>query len=73
MKRTQLKSWIGVVIQAVLLGLAVVYMINVWLPEDVAGWILLVVSLLIAIRSIMRLGELAKEIDKKEPSAEEQE
>lgn len=61
------------VIQAVLLGLAVVYMINVWLPEDVAGWILLVVSLLIAIRSIMRLGELAKEIDKKEPSAEEQE
>ena len=73
MKRTQLKSWIGVVIQAVLLGLAVVYMINVWLPEDVAGWILFVVSLLIAIRSIMRLGELAKEIDKKEPSAEEQE
>ena len=73
MKRAQLKSWIGVVIQAVLLGLAVVYMINVWLPEDVAGWILLVVSLLIAIRSIMRLGELAKEIDKKEPSAEEQE
>ena len=42
-----------------------------WMPVEVVDWILMVVAALIAIRSVVRIAQLANE--KGEEAAEEQE
>lgn len=66
MNKTQLKNWMGVVLSAVVLGLSVTFLMRLWRPQDAAHWILWSVGLLIAIRSIGRITELAKQIGAKE-------
>ena len=66
MNKTQLKNWMGVVLSAVVLGLSVTFLMRLWRPQDAAHWILWSVGLLIAIRSIGRIAELAKQIGAKE-------
>ena len=66
MTKTQLKNWFGVVVTAVVLGLAVTYMIKTWQPQDVTHWALWVVAVLISLRSVFRIASLSKEINKKE-------
>ena len=61
---TNVKKWIGVILSAVVLGMAVVYLINTWMPECTKQWILWGVVALIAVRSIMRIAQLAKEAGK---------
>ena len=58
------KKWIGVILSAVVLGMAVVYLINTWMPECTKQWILWGVVALIAVRSVMRIAQLAKEAGK---------
>jgi hypothetical protein len=62
MNKTQLKNWMGVILSAVVLGLSVTFLMRLWRPQDAAHWILWSVGLLIAIRSIGRIAELAKHI-----------
>ena len=66
MNKAQLKNWMGVVISAVVLGLAVTFLMKAWKPMDARHWILWVMGLLIAIRSVMRIAVLTKAINKKE-------
>lgn len=66
MNKAQLKNWMGVVLAAVVLGLSVTFLMKAWMPVDVRHWILWVMGLLIAIRSVMRIAHLSKEINKKE-------
>lgn len=66
MTKTQLKNWFGVVVTAVVLGLAVTYMIKTWQPQDATHWALWVVAALISLRSVFRIASLSKEINKKE-------
>ena len=66
MNKTQLKNWMGVILSAVVLGLSVTFLMGLWRPQDAAHWILWSVGLLIAIRSIGRIAELAKQIGAKE-------
>ena len=66
MNKAQLKNWMGVVLAAVVLGLSVTFLMKAWMPADVRHWILWVMGLLIAIRSVMRIAHLSKEINKKE-------
>ena len=66
MNKAQLKNWMGVVLAAVALGLAVSLLMMAWKPVDVRHWILWVMGLLIAIRSVMRIAVLTKAINKKE-------
>ena len=54
------------VLSAVVLGLSVTFLMRLWRPQDAAHWILWSVGLLIAIRSIGRIAELAKQIGAKE-------
>ena len=61
---TNVKKWIGVILSAVVLGMAVVYLINTWMPECTKQWILWGVVALIAVRSVMRIAQLAKEAGK---------
>ena len=63
---TNVKKWIGVILSAVVLGMAVVYLINTWMPECTKQWILWGVVALIAVRSVMRIAQLAKEAGKTE-------
>ena len=56
----------GVILSAVVLGLSVTLLMRLWRPQDAAHWILWSVGLLIAIRSIGRIAELAKQIGAKE-------
>lgn len=56
----------GVILSAVVLGLSVTFLMRLWRPQDAAHWILWSVGLLIAIRSIGRIAELAKQIGAKE-------
>ena len=65
MKNAQLKNWMGVVISAVVLGLAVTFLMKAWKPVDASHWILWVLGVLIAIRSVMRIAELSKKINAK--------
>lgn len=64
-----MNKWLSVVLAAVVLGLAVSYIIKMWMPQSPAQWILVVVSALIAIRSVLRIAQLAKALGK--ASAEE--
>lgn len=66
-----MKKWLSVILSAVVLGLSVSYILKKWMPVEVADWILVVVAALIAIRSVVRIAQLAKE--KGEEDAEEQE
>lgn len=66
-----MKKWLSVILSAVVLGLSVSYILKMWMPVEVADWILMVVVALIAIRSVVRIAQLAKE--KGEEAAEEQE
>ena len=66
-----MKKWLSVILSAVVLGLSVSYILKMWMPVEVADWILVVVAALIAIRSVVRIALLAKE--KGEEAAEEQE
>lgn len=62
----QFGNWMGVIISAVVLGLAVTFLIMAWKPVDAPHWILWVMGVLIAIRSVMRIAELSKKINEKE-------
>ena len=64
-------SYVSVFSSYVILGLAVWNILEMWMPVEVVDWILMVVVALIAIRSVVRIAQLAKE--KGEEAAEEQE
>lgn len=66
-----MSKWLSVILSAVVLGLSVSYILKMWMPVEVVDWILMVVVALIAIRSVVRIAQLAKE--KGEEAAEEQE
>lgn len=59
-------KWIGVILSAVVLGMAVVYLINTWMPECTKQWIVWVIVALIAVRSVMRIAQLAKQAGENE-------
>lgn len=66
-----MSKWLSVILSAVVLGLSVSYILKMWMPVEVVDWILMVVAALIAIRSVVRIAQLAKQ--KGEEAAEEQE
>lgn len=59
------KLWLGVILSAVVLGLAVVYLLRMWMPQDALNWVVYVAVALIAIRSVVRIAQLAKVAGKK--------
>lgn len=60
------KLWLGVILTAVVLGLAVVYLLRMWMPQNALNWGLYVAVALIAIRSVVRIAALAKQAGEKE-------
>ena len=64
--KAKITKWFGVILSAVVLGLAVFYLIHTWKPADVNGWILWGASVLIAVRSVMRIASIAKQAGKSE-------
>lgn len=62
---TQKNLWLGVILSATVLGLAVVYILNSWLPQDTLDWALFAAVALIAIRSVVRIAALAKQAGEK--------
>ena len=42
------------------LGLAVVYLLEMWMPQNALNWVVYVAVALIAIRSVVRIAALAK-------------
>ena len=60
------KLWLGVILSAVVLGLAVVYLLQMWMPQNALNWGLYVAVALIAIRSVVRIAQLAKVAGEKE-------
>ena len=54
------RLWLGVILTAVVLGLAVVYLLEMWMPQNALNWGLYVAVALIAIRSVVRIAALAK-------------
>ena len=59
---TKRNLWFGVIISAVVLGLAVVYLLNSWMPQNVLNWVIFVVVALVAVRSVGRIAVLAKQV-----------
>ena len=59
------KLWLGVILSAVVLGLAVVYLLRMWMPQDALNWVVYVAVALIAIRSVVRIAALAKQAGEK--------
>ena len=59
------RLWIGVILSAVVLGLAVVYLLEMWMPQNALNWGLYVAVALIAIRSVVRIAGLAKQAGEK--------
>ena len=57
---TKTNIWLGVILTAVVLGLAVVYLLRMWMPQNALNWGLYVAVALIAIRSVVRIAGLAK-------------
>ena len=51
-------------LSAVILGLAVTYLMQTWMPEDTLGWVIWGVVALIALRSVFRIATLAAEAGK---------
>ena len=64
--KANVTKWFGVILSAVVLGLAVFYLIHTWKPADVNGWILWGASVMIAVRSVMRIASIAKQAGKSE-------
>lgn len=62
---TKANMWLGVILSAVVLGLAVVYLLNSWMPQTTLNWALYVAVALIAIRSVVRIATLAKQAGEK--------
>ena len=60
------RLWLGVILTAVVLGLAVVYLLEMWMPQNALNWGLYVAVALIAIRSVVRIAGLAKQAGEKE-------
>ena len=60
------RLWLGVILTAVVLGLAVVYLLEMWMPQNGLNWGLYVAVALIAIRSVVRIAGLAKLAGEKE-------
>ena len=60
------KLWLGVILSAVVLGLAVVYLLQMWMPQNALNWVVYVAVALIAIRSVVRIAGLAKQAGEKE-------
>ena len=60
------RLWIGVILSAVVLGLAVVYLLQMWMPQNALNWGIYAAVALIAIRSVVRIAALAKQAGKKE-------
>ena len=60
------RLWIGVILSAVVLGLAVVYLLRMWMPQDALNWVVYVAVALIAIRSVVRIAALEKVAGEKE-------
>ena len=63
---TKTNIWLGVILTAVVLGLAVVYLLEMWMPQNGLNWGLYVAVALIAIRSVVRIAALAKQAGEKE-------
>ena len=59
------RLWLGVILSAVVLGLAVVYLLEMWMPQNALNWGLYVAVALIAIRSVVRIAALAKQAGEK--------
>ena len=59
------RLWIGVILSAVVLGLAVVYLLEMWMPQNALNWVVYVAVALIAIRSVVRIAALAKQAGEK--------
>lgn len=66
-------KWFNVILSAVVLGLAVSYIVNMWMPEDAFDWVLVVAAGVIALRSVLRIAQLAKANAESDNSTEEQE
>ena len=62
---TKTNIWLGVILTAVVLGLAVVYLLEMWMPQNALNWGLYVAVALIAIRSVVRIAALAKQAGEK--------
>ena len=60
------KLWLGVILSAVVLGLAVVYLLQMWIPQNALNWGIYAAVALIAIRSVVRIAGLAKQAGEKE-------
>ena len=58
---TRGNMWLGLILSAVVLGLAVVYLLNKWMPENILDWVLFVAAGFIAVRSVARIAQLAKQ------------
>ena len=63
---TKTNIWLGVILTAVVLGLAVVYLLEMWMPQNGLNWVVYVAVALIAIRSVVRIAALAKQAGEKE-------
>ena len=63
---TKTNIWIGVILSAVVLGLAVVYLLEMWMPQNALNWGIYAAVALIAIRSVVRIAGLAKQAGEKE-------
>ena len=63
---TKTNIWLGVILSAVVLGLAVVYLLQMWMPQNALNWGLYAAVALIAIRSVVRIAGLAKQAGEKE-------
>ena len=63
---TKTNIWLGVILTAVVLGLAVVYLLEMWMPQNALNWVVYVAVALIAIRSVVRIAGLAKLAGEKE-------
>lgn len=61
---TRTNMWLGVIISAVVLGLAVVYLLNSWMPQSTLNWVIFVVVAFVAVRSVVRIATLAKQAGK---------
>ena len=62
---TKTNIWLGVILSAVVLGLAVVYLLEMWMPQNALNWVVYVAVALIAIRSVVRIAALAKQAGEK--------
>ena len=60
------RLWLGVILSAVVLGLAVVYLLQMWMPQNALNWVVYAAVALIAIRSVVRIAALAKQAGEKE-------